>query len=124
MTTDQQERQFENLIGNLLRVGVVSAALVVFAGGIWHIATSGSRPVAFRSFSGEPQELTSPGGIVAGLMHGDSSALIQAGLLLLIATPVARVLFALVGFAVQKDRLYVAVTAIVLATLIFSLSGG
>jgi uncharacterized membrane protein len=42
----------------------------------------------------------------------------------LVATPVARVLFSLVGFAIQRDRTYVAVTLIVLAVLIYGLSGG
>jgi len=50
--------------------------------------------------------------------------LIQLGLLLLIATPVARVAFSVVAFAMQRDRLYVAVALIVLAVLMYSLMGG
>jgi uncharacterized membrane protein len=51
-------------------------------------------------------------------------AIVQLGLVLLIATPVARVAMSLVAFILQRDRVYVVVTALVLALLIFSLSGG
>jgi uncharacterized membrane protein len=44
------------------------------------------------------------------------------GLLLLIATPVARVAFSVIGFALEKDWMYVVITLIVLALLIYSLS--
>jgi uncharacterized membrane protein len=44
-------------------------------------------------------------------------------LLLLIATPVARVMFAVVGFAMERDPLYVLLTLIVLAVLLYSLLG-
>lgn len=54
-------------------------------------------------------------------MTGDPAALIQLGVLLLIATPVARVVFAVVGFALERDRLYVAVSVAVLAILAASL---
>jgi uncharacterized membrane protein len=50
--------------------------------------------------------------------------IIQFGLLLLIATPVMRVAFAVVAFMIQRDRIYVGVTLIVLSVLLFSLAGG
>ena len=46
----------------------------------------------------------------------------QFGLLLLIATPVARVAMAVVGFALERDRLYVVVSLIVLTVLLLSLT--
>ena len=46
------------------------------------------------------------------------------GLLLLIATPVARVAFSIVAFALEGDRLYVAITAVVLALLVLSFAVG
>jgi len=54
-------------------------------------------------------------------MQGNSAAIIQAGVILLIATPVARVVFAVIGFAIERDRLYVAVSLTVLAVLMASL---
>jgi uncharacterized membrane protein len=44
---------------------------------------------------------------------------IQLAVLLLIATPVARVVFALIGFGIERDKLYMAVSAVVLAVLLF-----
>ncbi len=114
----------QTAIGNLLRIGVITAAVVVLAGGIWLVGTSGSQAVSFSPFRGEPALLRSVTGIATSLFAGDSRVLIQAGLLLLIATPIARVLFALGVFALQKDWLYVVITMIVLTALLFSLSGG
>jgi uncharacterized membrane protein len=54
-------------------------------------------------------------------MTGDAAAIVQLGVLLLIATPIARVIFAAIGFAVERDRLYVAISLAVLAVLIFGL---
>ena len=49
--------------------------------------------------------------------------MIQLGLLLLIATPVARVAFSLVAFIRQRDRTYIVITTIVLGLLLYSLMG-
>ena len=124
MSIKSSEQDLENTIGILLRVGVIAAAVVVLAGGSWLLFEAGSQRIIFSPFRGEPSQLTSISGIMSGLLSGNSRALIQTGLLLLIATPIARVVLALTGFALQRDRLYVAVTLIVLAALLFSLSGG
>jgi uncharacterized membrane protein len=57
------------------------------------------------------------------IIHERGRSLIQLGLLLLIATPIARVVFSIVGFAIERDRMYVAFTLIVLAVLLYSLLG-
>jgi uncharacterized membrane protein len=76
-------------------------------------------------FHGEPADLRSVSGIVsAALSHQHGRGIIQLGLLFLIATPVARVIFSVFASAVQRDWLYVVVTLIVLAALVFSLTGG
>ena len=64
------------------------------------------------------------GGGGRGAIAPRPDAVVQLGLVLLIATPVARVAMSLVAFILQRDRVYVVVTSIVLALLIFSLSGG
>jgi uncharacterized membrane protein len=63
-------------------------------------------------------------GILREAFHGRGRGIIQLGLLLLIATPVARVAFSVVGFALERDRIYVGVTLIVLAVLMYSLLTG
>ena len=62
--------------------------------------------------------------VAAGLLHGNPTSYLMLGSFLLIATPVARVVFSVVAFALQRDRLYVVVTLIVLAVLMYSLAVG
>jgi uncharacterized membrane protein len=113
----------DRLIGGLLRAGVVLSAAVTLAGGVWHFAQSGTALPDYHLFHGEPVELRSVTGVLHGIAQGHSAALIQFGLLLLIATPVARVVLCVVAFAAERDRTYVGITLIVLAVLVASLSG-
>jgi uncharacterized membrane protein len=55
-------------------------------------------------------------------MHGDGLAVIQLGTLLLVAMPVARVLFVGICFCMERDWLYVGVAAMVLVILFSSLT--
>jgi uncharacterized membrane protein len=118
------DAQVEQIIGTLLRVGVVSAAVVVLAGGLLYLARHGAAHPDFSVFRGEPSDLRRISGIVADAVSLRGRGLIQLGLLLLVATPVARVAFAVVAFALQRDRTYVLVTLIVLSVLLYSLAGG
>lgn len=117
------DQTLENVIGNLLRIGVLLAAVIVLTGGAIFLTRYGGTHPDYSKFVGEPSRLRHIDGIVSEAFSFGGRGLIQLGLLLLIATPVARVLFSVVAFAVQRDRLYVVVTAIVLAVLIVSLSG-
>lgn len=93
------DRRMDEIIGYLLRGGVSIAAAVVAAGGVWYLA-SGSRP------------------------NPHAGAMIWAGLLILVSTPVARVIFSLIAFAIEGDRKFMVITSIVLAVLIYSLAFG
>lgn len=118
------DEQVEQAVGNLLRIGVSIAATVAAAGGIAYLARHGSTPVDYRAFQGAPQDLRSIRGIVGSAISLQSLGVIQLGILLLIATPIARVALSLIGFFRQGDRKYVAITALVLGILLFSLVGG
>ena len=110
------------LLGNLLRVGVLLAAAVVLAGGVLYLARHGGEGVErLHVFHGEPADLRSPFGIVADVRALSGRGVIQLGLLLLIATPVMRVVLSVIAFARERDFLYVVLTLIVLAVLLFSL---
>jgi uncharacterized membrane protein len=115
------DQQVETIIGNLLRYGVLTAALVTLAGGILFLVRHGGEPADYHVFHGEPADLRTVSGVVRDTLAGSSRGLIQLGLLLLIATPVARVLFSVYAFLRQRDYLYVVVTLIVLAVLLYSL---
>jgi len=117
------DRHIEVLIGTLLRVGVMLAAAVVLLGGVIFLARNAHIQPNYHAFRGEPGDLENVPGIVRSALDMRGRGIIQLGLLLLIATPIARVAFAAVAFALEKDRLYVYATLMVLAILVFSLSG-
>jgi len=115
----------EQLVGNWLRIGTFVAAAITTLGGILFLAGHSSATAAnYHKFAGEPAQLRHVTDIVVGAFHLDSRAVIQLGLLLLIATPVVRVALSLMAFIAQRDKLYVALTSIVLAILAFSLLFG
>jgi uncharacterized membrane protein len=59
--------------------------------------------------------------ILGGLLRLDGGAVIVAGLLLLIATPVLRVAVSIVSFSKERDRAFVVITSAVLGLLLLSL---
>jgi uncharacterized membrane protein len=115
------DRQVERSIAILLRAGVLLAASVVLLGGILHLRQRGSDPPHYHTFRGEPVDLMKPSLVIRGALSGRPEAIIQLGLLLLILTPVARVLFSTAAFAFEGDRMYVIMTLMVLAVLLYSL---
>jgi uncharacterized membrane protein len=122
--TSLSDRRLETIIGNLLRARVVIAATVTSIGGVIYLVHSGESPAHYRVFYGEPAVVRQVKGVLSDACSGDRLGIMELGLLLLIATPVARVVFSLVAFAVQRDRLYVVVTLAVLRALTFSMAGG
>jgi uncharacterized membrane protein len=117
------DQRIENTVGLLLQIGVTLSGLVVLTGAVIYLSRHGTEPVSYRVFHGEPPDYRTFRGILHGVATWHGRGFIQLGLLLLIATPVARVAFAVWGFAEEKDRLYVAFTLIVLAVLLYSLFG-
>jgi len=120
----RQDQRMDQIMAVLLRSGVLLAASLVFIGGVVYLSRHNLPAINYRAFQGEPQELRTVGGILreAGKFHG--RGLIQLGLLILIATPVARVLFSVFAFIYERDLTYVVITMIVLTLLCYSLFGG
>ena len=110
----------EIAMGRMLQIGVTAAALVVLVGGILYLAQSGGSRPDYQHFHGAPIAAETIHGIVADAEHLDARGIIEFGLLLLLATPVCRVIFGVVGFAMLRDRFYTAVSAVVLVILLFS----
>ncbi|MBW8769689.1 MAG: DUF1634 domain-containing protein [Gemmatimonadetes bacterium] len=111
----------EQVVGRLLQAGVILASIVVVVGGTLLLARHGSEATAFSVFRGDSSTLRSVSATLRGALHGDPRAIVQLGLVLLIATPVARVALTLAAFAAQRDRMYVAMTGLVLALLLIGL---
>jgi len=120
-----RDRRIEVILGNLLRTGVLVSAAVVLVGACIYLYRHAHEPADYRVFRGEPSEYRTIRGVIQSAIvgRGRGQGLIQLGLLLLIATPIARVAFSVAGFAIERDRLYVAFTLIVLAILLYSLLG-
>ena len=118
------DKQVEVWISTLLRVGVIAAALLGLAGGVLHLVHHATDVPSYTAFRGEPAALRHVADVVAGALALHTEALIQAGLLLLIAVPIFRVAVSIVAFALERDFLYVVVTALVLGILLVSLLGG
>jgi uncharacterized membrane protein len=124
VTNPHEDYALEQRLGTLLRGGVILSAAVTLIGGIMYLAAHGSAPESYHIFAGEPHGLRTVGGVVAGVARGDSASIIQLGVLLLIATPVARVFISVIGFARERDWLYVGCSLIVLGLLLYSLAHG
>jgi uncharacterized membrane protein len=106
-------------IAMLLRFGVVAAATVLLIGGGVYLVRHGREDVPDRrKFEREPPEFARPGPIFRAVLEGRGRAIIQLGLLLLIATPVLRVAYSVLAFARRRDVVYVFVSLFVLAVLI------
>jgi uncharacterized membrane protein len=122
-SADWDDSSIEIIIGNLLRGGVLLSASVVTLGGIIYLVRQGHTITNYRVFQGDHSTLRNFAGIAHGVAQPSGRAIIQLGLLLLIATPVARVIFSAFAFARERDYLYVGFTLTVLAVLLYGLFG-
>jgi uncharacterized membrane protein len=115
--------EVEKIVGNLLRGGVLLSAAVILVGAALYLWRHGREGVDYSQFHTLAKEVRGPIGIIKSAWHFRGQGLIQLGLLILIATPVARVAFSVYAFAREGDRTYVVITLIVLAVLLLSLFG-
>jgi uncharacterized membrane protein len=120
MRTTQTDKHMDELMGLLLRTGVLLAACIVLVGGVIYLAGH-PFPSDYRVFRGEPERLRVISGILSEAMAFHARGLIQLGLLVLILTPIGRVTFSVFAFLYQRDWMYVVFTLIVLLLLLSSL---
>lgn len=110
----------EKMIGQLLRVGVLVSSAVVLAGGILYFIRHGGQQPRFGTFHGEPDKMRAPGAMLRAIGHGEGRPLIALGLLLLILTPIARIVASIGGYLMEKDYLYVLITLLVLGVILWN----
>ena len=122
-TIDRSDQRIDLIMSRLLRTGVLLSAMFVLAGGALYLLRHPTPVTDYHHFQGEPAEFRTVPGIFHEALAGHGRGLIQFGLLLLIATPIARVAFSLLAFLYQRDWTYVLVTLIVLGLLFYSLFG-
>jgi len=113
-----KERDVELYIGKMLRYGVALASIITVAGGIVYIFQHPHEQPNFNTFIGAPEYLRKLSTIIPGLLRFDGLAIIQLGVVVLIATPIMRVAFSIIAFAIEKDKMYILITCIVLAIIL------
>lgn len=110
-----EERDFQQLIGNLLRYGVWISLSVAFLGGIVYLLHHGNQPVDYSKFIENDRSIYQVVvSVLEGVQTGQGESLIFLGVILLFLTPVLRVILSLFSFLMEKDYLYVGITMIVI----------
>jgi uncharacterized membrane protein len=115
-----RDADLEQVIGELLRYGVLASSLVVLTGGIVYLVRHGGQYPQYHAFRGEPEKMRNPVLMWEAIWRGEGRPLIQLGLLILVATPIARILFSFVGYLLEKDYLYAVLTVIVLLVILLN----
>jgi uncharacterized membrane protein len=91
---------------------------------VLYLVRHGNTQPDYHTFHGILEPFHSLPEILTGISQGKGQAVIQAGVILLIATPVARIVFSIIGFIKEKDKLYIVIALIVLGIIITSMSLG
>lgn len=119
------EKDFQTIIGNLLRYGVWISLSVAFIGGIVYLIHNGNQIEDYSVFKENDRNIFEViAAIYNGAIQGNGESLIFTGIIFLFMTPVLRVLLSLFSFLLEKDYLYVGITLIVIAIIIISISFG
>jgi uncharacterized membrane protein len=118
------DARMDLIMGRLLQVGVLLAAGIVLAGGALYLVQNPAGRADYRTFTAHPMLLCHPSELLHGLARADAAAIVELGILLLVATPICRVAFAVAAFAIERDRLYVAISLTVLTVLLLGMLRG
>jgi uncharacterized membrane protein len=110
-------------ISLILRLGVILSSALILTGGVLFLIQHPNEIPSFKTFSGQPDRLKHIGIIFNEALQLRSRSVIQAGVLVLLSTPLLRVIFSFIEFLIHKDWIFVVITAIVLFVLLYSLSG-
>ena len=123
MIAGRKERRLAREVGGILRLGVIVSSAVIVLGLVPFLAREGARHADYHVFRGEPAAFRTLSGAIRDAAQADPRGIMQLGVLLLVATPFARVALCIVEFARGRDRLYVGVALLVLLALFWGLLG-
>lgn len=119
-----KDTDIQALIGQVLRLGMIVSISIVFLGGIIYLYRHGHSVPNYRVFKGIPPFLQHTGSLLQAAFQIRGQAIIQLGVILLVATPILRVVFSMIGFMLEKDYMYVAISFLVLLIIFASMMGG
>jgi len=118
-----KDADMQAIIGWVLRIGVIVSVSVVIFGGIVYLYRHGSEAPDHKNFITQPS-FVQLNGIIQGIIDFHGRSIIQAGIILLIATPILRIIFSTISFALERDRLYVMISLLVLLIIFISSMSG
>jgi uncharacterized membrane protein len=111
--------RFRAMVSLVLIAGVLTSAALIAAGfGAALLVGWQATPLGGTASTAATTDFSN---LPARLATLEPLAVSQLGLLVLLATPVARVAASVFGFLVEGDRLYTAITSAVLAVLLASI---
>ncbi|WP_316799881.1 DUF1634 domain-containing protein [Pedobacter frigidisoli] len=119
-----EDKDIQVILGTMLRAGVVISMAIVLVGGFIFLFHNQGSLTDYRVFKPELAKFSSIIKIFKGIPSLEGDAIIQFGILMLIFTPIARIIFAIISFFIEKDYLYVLIGFIILTIITISLSGG
>ncbi len=125
MSTKFTDKDLQIIIGNVLRYGVWLALTVALIGGFILLLSSPEQTIDFQNFTIRDNNLFEVfNTIIAGVEQGNGEAIIFLGIIFLFLTPALRLVLSLISFFLEKDRLYIFITLIVIGIIVLSVSFG
>ncbi|KNB61427.1 MULTISPECIES: DUF1634 domain-containing protein [Chryseobacterium] len=111
-------------VGNLLRLGVILSVITSLIGFVKLFTEGFKMPRKYKLLDMGTSSEKVWGHFWETLCKGEGMAIIQLGILMLIFTPLMRIIFALIGYLKEKDYIYVVISSIVLAIMAISFFTG
>ncbi|WP_412466145.1 DUF1634 domain-containing protein [Pedobacter sp. KLB.chiD] len=118
------DKDIQVILGTLLRTGVIISMAIVLIGGVIFLVHNKGAVTDYSVFKPEVSKFSSIVAIFKGVTGFQGDAIVQFGILMLIFTPIARIVFAIFSFLIERDYLYVLIGFIILAIITISLNGG
>jgi len=119
-----KDKDIQLILGTLLRAGVIISMAIVLIGGVIFLIHNKGVITDYKVFKPELAKFSSIAAIFKGVLTLQGDAVVQFGILMLIFTPIARIVFAIFSFLIERDYLYVLIGFIILAIITISLNGG
>ncbi|RYE18729.1 MAG: DUF1634 domain-containing protein [Sphingobacteriales bacterium] len=117
------KKDMQLIVSRILRTGVFTSVGIALIGGVIYLSRHGHETADHAIFKGT-QAYQEPEYVLNSILALHGRAIIQAGILLLIITPIIRIIFSAISFFTEKDYLYTGITLLVLGIIIFSMLQG
>jgi uncharacterized membrane protein len=109
-------------VGNLLRLGVILSVVISFLGFVKLFFEGFTMPKEYKDLGSNTGNILTE--FWFGLLKLEGKSIIELGILILILTPLMRIIFALVGYVREKDYTYIIISVIVLFIMFISFMMG